>query len=111
VEGTGQYVFTVPSTPPFTPASVSARDATIIDEQAAIDAIDGTIGGGLGEYYVRIPVPTSDKSGRTVIHAINIVRQQHSVTSANIDVPGGASPDEVRPTLLALCRKDQTTRA
>jgi hypothetical protein len=125
VQGTAQYVFTVPIVPPPTPASVIqegsdtahlvpggrspfsrdklllrfAKGATIIDKQAAIDAVDGTVvGGGLGEYYVRISVPTSDKSGKTVVHAINILRKQHGVKAANIDVPGGPSPAYLRPT-------------
>ncbi len=112
LRGVGQYVYTIPlRPPPQTARSVLAAerdsanmvhgrmfmrdkllvrfnaDATLDDRQAAIDAVDGTVvGGGLGDYYVRIPASASDTSGTAVVHAIHVLSKMTGVHRASLDL-------------------------
>ncbi len=70
------------------------RDASLEDRQAAIESVSSTvIGGGFGEYYIRIPVPPGDRTTAAVTHSIRTLRTQPGVAAANIDMPDGPMPN------------------
>jgi hypothetical protein len=125
LHGSGRYVFSVPTEAPHaTAASVIAeakdsthyayygksrlardkiwvafmRDATLEDRQATIDAIGATvIGGGLGQYYLRIPSSARDRTEAAVMRAIKTVQHMPGVRFTGIDAIDPASPEYRQP--------------